>query len=76
MAQVSLEPVEEELVAARQGSDAGDDLEGHGKVDVRHLGVIDEVLLKGLVDKHYRFTGSLQALRLLNDWERNIADAS
>jgi glutamate synthase (NADPH/NADH) large chain len=53
MAQVSLEPVEEEL-AARQGSDAGDDLEGHGKVDVRHLGVIDEVLLKGLVDKHYR----------------------
>ncbi|HPU81161.1 MAG TPA: glutamate synthase subunit alpha, partial [Accumulibacter sp.] len=69
MAQVSLEPVEEELVA-RQGSDAGDDLEGHGKVDVRHLGVIDEVLLKGLVDKHYRFTGSRQALRLLNDWER------
>jgi glutamate synthase (NADPH/NADH) large chain len=38
MAQVSLEPVEEEF-AARQGSDAGDDLEGHGKVDVRHLGV-------------------------------------
>ncbi|MEF8705721.1 MAG: glutamate synthase-related protein, partial [Candidatus Accumulibacter sp. UW27] len=69
MAQVSLEPVEEE-VAARQGSDAGDDLEGHGKVDVRHLGVIDEVLLKGLVDKHYRLTGSRQALRLLNGWER------
>jgi glutamate synthase (NADPH/NADH) large chain len=69
MAQVSLEPVEEEF-AARQGSDAGDDLEGHGKVDVRHLGVIDEVLLKGLIDKHYRFTGSRQAQRLLNDWER------
>ena len=69
MAQVSLEPVEEELVA-RQGSDAGDDLEGHGKVDVRHLGVIDEVLLKGLVERHYRLTGSRQALRLLNDWER------
>jgi glutamate synthase (NADPH/NADH) large chain len=32
--------------------------------------VIDEVLLKGLVDKHYRLTGSRQALRLLNDWER------
>ena len=67
MAQVSLEPVEEEF-AARQGSDAGDELEGHGKVDVRHLGVVDEVLLKGLVEKHHRHTGSLQARRLLDDW--------
>ncbi|HNI74706.1 MAG TPA: glutamate synthase-related protein, partial [Accumulibacter sp.] len=67
MTQVSLEPVEEEF-AARQGSDAGDDLEGHGKVDVRHLGVIDEVLLKGLIEKHYRYTDSRQARRLLDDW--------
>ena len=67
MAQVSLEPVEEEF-AARQGSDAGDELEGHGKVDVRHLGVVDEVLLKGLLEKHHRHTGSLQARRLLDDW--------
>jgi glutamate synthase (NADPH/NADH) large chain len=69
MAQVSLEPVEEEF-AARQGSDAGDELEGHGKVDVRHLGVVDEVLLKGLVEKHHRHTGSLQARRLLDDWSK------
>ncbi|TLD46620.1 MAG: Ferredoxin-dependent glutamate synthase 1 [Accumulibacter sp.] len=69
MAQVSLEPVEEEFLA-RQGSDAGDDLESHGKVDVRHLGEIDEVLLKGLIDRHYRYTSSRQALRVLNDWER------
>jgi glutamate synthase (NADPH/NADH) large chain len=41
MAQVALEPVEEEF-AARKGSESGDDLEGHGKVDVRHLGVADE----------------------------------
>jgi glutamate synthase (NADPH/NADH) large chain len=67
MAQVSLEPVEEEF-AARQGSDAGDDLEAHGKVDVRHLGVIDEVLLKGLIEKHYQYTASRQAKRLLDDW--------
>ena len=32
--------------------------------------LIDEVLLKGLVERHYRLTGSRQALRLLNDWER------
>ena len=69
MAQVSLEPVEEEF-AARQGSDAGDDLEGHGRVDVRHLGVVDEVLLKGLIGKHHRCTGSLQARRLLDDWAK------
>ncbi|HPT50335.1 MAG TPA: glutamate synthase large subunit [Accumulibacter sp.] len=67
MAQVSLEPVEEEFVA-RQGSEAGDDLESHGQVDVRHLGVIDEVLLKGLIEKHFRYTGSQQARRLLDDW--------
>jgi len=70
MAQVSLEPVEEEFLA-RQGSDAGDDLEGHGRVDVRHLGEIDEVLLRGLIDKHYRYTNSRQAQRVLNDWERH-----
>ena len=67
MAQVALEPVAEEI-AARKGSDAGDDLEGHGKVDIRHLGLVDEVLLKGLVEKHAKLTGSLPAKRILNDW--------
>jgi glutamate synthase (NADPH/NADH) large chain len=67
MAQVALEPVEEEF-AARKGSEAGDDLEGHGKVDIRHLGLADEVLLKGLVEKHAQYTGSQQAKRILADW--------
>ncbi len=67
MAQVALEPVEEEIVA-RKGSDAGDDLEAHGKVDVRHLGMADEALLKGLVEKHAKYTGSQQARRILEDW--------
>jgi glutamate synthase (NADPH/NADH) large chain len=67
MAQVSLEPVEDEI-AARQGSDSGDDLESHGKVDVRHLGMVDEVLLKGLIEKHFKHTGSRQARRILDDW--------
>jgi glutamate synthase (NADPH/NADH) large chain len=67
MAQVALEPVEEEF-AARQGSEAGDDLEGHGKVDIRHLGLADEVLLKGLVEKHAQYTGSQQAKKILADW--------
>jgi hypothetical protein len=60
MTQVALEPVEEEI-AARKGSESGDDLESPGKVDVRHLGLPDEVLLKGLVEKHAKATGSKQA---------------
>lgn len=36
MAQVALELVEDEI-AARKGSELGDELESHGKVDVRHL---------------------------------------
>ena len=67
MAQVALEPVEEEI-AARKGSGAGDDLEGHGQVDVRHLGMADEVLLKGLIEKHLKHTASLPARRILDDW--------
>ncbi|MFB0934779.1 MAG: glutamate synthase-related protein [Propionivibrio sp.] len=67
MAQVALEPVEEEFVA-RKGSESGDDLEGHGKVAVRHLGMADEVLLKSLVEKHAKYTGSQQARKILEDW--------
>jgi glutamate synthase (NADPH/NADH) large chain len=67
MAQVALQPVEEEIVA-RQGSDAGGELESAGKVDVRHLGMADEALLKGLIEKHAKYTGSLQARRILQDW--------
>jgi glutamate synthase (NADPH/NADH) large chain len=72
MAQVALEPVEEEITA-RLGSDAGDDLEAHGQVDVRHLGMTDEVLLKGLIEKHYKFTGSAPAKRILDDWSNSRA---
>jgi len=67
MAQVALEPIEEEI-AARKGSGAGDELESHGKVDVHHLGVADEMLLKGLIEKHAKCTGSLTAGRILDDW--------
>ncbi|MBK7355291.1 glutamate synthase-related protein [Propionivibrio sp.] len=67
MAQVALEPVEEEI-AARKGSEAGDDLESHGKVDVHHLGMDDELLLKGLIVQHAGHTGSRRAKRILDDW--------
>ena len=67
MAQVALGPVEEEF-AARKGSEAGDDLESQGKVDVRHLGLADEVLLKGLIEKHAQYTNSATARKILADW--------
>ena len=52
----------------RDRSGAGDDLESHGKVDVRHLGMEDEILLKGLVEQHARRTGSVRAGKILEDW--------
>ncbi|MDR0379394.1 MAG: glutamate synthase subunit alpha, partial [Candidatus Accumulibacter sp.] len=67
LAQVALEPVEEEF-AARKGSASGDELEEHGRVDIRHLGMVDEVLLKGLVERHAKHTGSAVARRILEDW--------
>jgi glutamate synthase (NADPH/NADH) large chain len=67
MAQVALEPVEDEL-AARKGSESGDELEGHGRVDVRHLGMADEALLKMLIERHATYTGSERAKSILADW--------
>ncbi len=67
MAQVALEPVEEEI-EARKGTEAGDDLESHGRVDVRHLGMADEALLKMLVERHATHTGSERAKAILADW--------
>ena len=67
LAQVALEPVAEEL-AARQGSESGDELESHGQVDVKHLGMADEPLLKSLIEKHLKYTGSTRAAEILADW--------
>jgi glutamate synthase (NADPH/NADH) large chain len=34
-----------------------------------HAGTADEVLLRGLIERHLRFTGSTRALALLDSWE-------
>ncbi|MDR3298946.1 MAG: glutamate synthase large subunit [Candidatus Accumulibacter sp.] len=52
--QVALEPVEQEGRA--------------GETSIRHLGMIDETLLKGLVERHAQYTGSAVARRILADW--------
>jgi glutamate synthase (NADPH/NADH) large chain len=67
MAQVSLEPLPDEI-AARKGSESGDELESHGRVDIDHLTMGDELILKGLIERHVRFAGSVRAREILNNW--------
>ncbi|HPE05124.1 MAG TPA: glutamate synthase-related protein, partial [Thauera sp.] len=67
MAQVALEPLPDEI-AARKGSESGDELESHGRVDIDHLTMGDELILKGLIERHVRFAGSVRAREILNNW--------
>jgi glutamate synthase (NADPH/NADH) large chain len=67
MAQVALEPLPDEI-EARKGSESGDELESHGRVDIDHLTMGDEVILKGLIERHVRFAGSTRARAILNNW--------
>jgi glutamate synthase (NADPH/NADH) large chain len=66
MAQVALEPVEEEFEARKGPSPATSS--SHGRVDVRHLGMADEALLKMLIERHATYTGSERAKTILADW--------
>ncbi|HRD33654.1 MAG TPA: glutamate synthase-related protein [Rhodocyclaceae bacterium] len=67
MAQVALEPLPDEI-EARKGSESGDELESHGRVEIDHLEMGDELILKGLIERHARFTGSTRAREILDDW--------
>jgi glutamate synthase (NADPH/NADH) large chain len=65
LSMVALEPVPEEVAQSETG-----ELESHGKVDVRHLGRVDEELLKSLIKQHVDYTGSERAKTILADWPR------
>jgi glutamate synthase (NADPH/NADH) large chain len=67
MAQVALEPLPDEI-EARKGSESGDELESLGHVDIDHLEMGDELILKGLIERHRRFTGSARARQILDNW--------
>ena len=45
------------------------ELAAAGKGRVLHAGQTDESLLRALIEKHLRFTGSTLALAILDDWE-------
>jgi glutamate synthase domain-containing protein 3 len=64
-AMVALEPVatDAQQVAAEK------ELAAAGKGRLRHTGRTDETVLRELIERHLRFTGSTLALSLLDDWE-------
>jgi len=64
-AMVTLEPVLSE--AEQMAADAL--LITAGKGRIRHRQRFDEPLLRELIDRHLRFTGSTLALKLLDNWE-------
>ncbi len=50
-------------------ADAENELAAAGKGRSRHLGRSDEALLRELIERHLRFTGSTRALAILDHWE-------
>ncbi|MEW8298126.1 MAG: glutamate synthase large subunit [Candidatus Thiodiazotropha sp.] len=70
MAQVELEPIEEEDDALENLDHQGGDLESHGMVDLsRDMTRFDAIRLKQLIERHMHYTDSAVARRILNSWE-------
>ncbi len=60
---VQLEAVPEESAASESG-----EVEGHGRVHFNHLGKADEEVLRDKIEKHLRYTGSVRAKEILDNW--------
>jgi glutamate synthase (NADPH) large chain len=65
LSMVSLEPVLEDVDQAKLERE----LAAAGKGRLRHAGAADATLLRELIERHLRFTGSTRALSLLDDWD-------
>jgi glutamate synthase (NADPH/NADH) large chain len=69
LAQVELEPIEDEDIALEELDHQGGDLESHGLVDLSHdMTRFDALRLKRLIEKHLHYTNSAVAKRILDDW--------
>ena len=64
LAMVELEPLPAEIAASETG-----ELEGHGRVDINHLTMADDAIIKRLVTSHLNYTGSDRARRILENWD-------
>ena len=60
----------EKVLPAEEQSREEEALAASGKGRSRHADAADDVLLRSLVERHLKFTGSTLALSLLDDWER------
>ncbi len=63
MSMVQLEAIPEEVAASETG-----EVEAHGRVHFNHLNKADESVLRGKIEKHLRYTGSVRAKQILDDW--------
>ena len=63
MSMVQLEAIPEEVAASETG-----EVEAHGRVHFNHLNKADEAVLRGKIEKHLRYTGSVRAKQILDDW--------
>ena len=68
LATVELEPVPAEDQIIEQREHQGGDLEAHGLVNVKPLAHNDARLLRVLIQKHLRYTGSELARKILDQW--------
>ncbi len=69
LAMVELEPIPAEDQMLEEIEHQGGDLETHGMVNVKHLGQGDARLLRVLIQKHLRYTGSERARKILDQWQ-------
>jgi glutamate synthase domain-containing protein 2/glutamate synthase domain-containing protein 3 len=63
---VALEP----LLSEDEQAKAERDLASAGKGRLMHRGRSDEAIVRELIDRHLRYTGSTLALAIVDDWER------
>lgn len=63
MSMVQLEGVPEEASASETG-----EVDSKGRVHFNHLNKADEVVLRGKIEKHLRYTGSARAKKILDNW--------
>jgi glutamate synthase (NADPH/NADH) large chain len=59
----------ERVLPEAEQSRAENELVAVGKGRVQHAGRSDEALVRSLVERHLRFTGSTRALAILDQWE-------
>ena len=67
LSMVQLEAVPEEAAASESG-----EVETHGRVHFNALGKADEQVLRDLVEKHLRYSGSVRAKTILDNWARYL----